>query len=380
MRSSMLARIGAGSATAVLAAAALVTANAQAPVPAQAPSAARVAVHLDVRAEDATGRLMRDLTSSDFRVFENGKRQTLSGVSLVDLPIVRPSPGVQPIARDVASNLNGTPGRSYVLLMGDSMLSEVRRPGVSAAYGTLAREFIEKHLMPGDLAGLVTTPSTSRMSRSLTKDHGALLEAIGRIPSDAHVTENNESLNEKFAAVADYLGGAPGGGRRAIVTFMTMAGSYGGAIDRPSRTLFALRNTTRIDSEPKDWLLELMRATANANVVLYVVDPIGGRNGPISWPLAPAEAKRRVLEDNWRKDFQAEFTGWTGGFAVRGTNADDLAGQFDRIVEDVSAYYFLDYDSSDQKADGKYRELRVEVNRPGVKVRTRLGYVAPGKN
>ena len=95
-----------------------------------------------------------------------------------------------------------------------------------------------------------------------------------------------------------------------------------------------------------------MRATASANVVLYIVDPIGGRAGPISWPLAPASANRRVSEDNWRKDSRAEFTGWTGGFAVTGTN--DRAGQLDRIVEDVSAYYFIDYDSSDQKADGKY--------------------------
>ena len=131
-----------------------------------------------------------------------------------------------------------------MLFLHDSTLSEVTRPGVSAVYGRLAREFVERQLMPEDLAGLATTPSTSRMSRSLTNDHGALLEAIDRIPSGAHVTENNESLNEKFAAVADYLRSAPGGGRRAIVTFMTTIGSSVG-IDRPSRTLFTLRNTSR---------------------------------------------------------------------------------------------------------------------------------------
>ena len=76
-----MSRIGAGAAVTFVAAATIITASAHAPSLAQAPAAPRVTVRLDVRAEDASGRLVRDLTANDFRVFENGKRQTLSSVS-----------------------------------------------------------------------------------------------------------------------------------------------------------------------------------------------------------------------------------------------------------------------------------------------------------
>ena len=112
-----------------------------------------------------------------------------------------------------------------------------------------------------------------------------------------------------------------------------------------------------------------MRATARANVAIYIVDPIQGSRNTSLAPAPPYNQNQARWSDGLR-----EFASYTGGFAI--THVNELS-QLGRVVEDVSAYYFLDYVSSDQKADGKFRDLRVEVTRPGVKVRTRLGYVAP---
>src|ERR671923_3064050 len=57
---------------------------------------------------DERGNLVRDLSKDDFEVFEDGKPQTPSVFSLVDLPIERaltPSFATQPVEPDVRSTV-----------------------------------------------------------------------------------------------------------------------------------------------------------------------------------------------------------------------------------------------------------------------------------
>jgi VWFA-related protein len=57
-------------------------------------------------------------------------------------------------------------------------------------------------------------------------------------------------------------------------------------------------------------------------------------------------------------------------------DSNDIAAGLHRAVADLNAYYLLGYVSSNGKADGKYRKIRVTVKRPGVQVRAREGYLA----
>jgi len=68
------------------------------------------------------------------------------------------------------------------------------------------------------------------------------------------------------------------------------------------------------------------------------------------------------------------ITNSTGGFLIRNTN--DFASGLLRIDEDVRTYYLLSYRPANQDFDGKFREIRVEVTRPGLRVRSRSGYYA----
>ena len=65
----------------------------------------------------------------------------------------------------------------------------------------------------------------------------------------------------------------------------------------------------------------------------------------------------------------------TGGRSFFDLN--DLAPAFREVQEENSSYYLLGYTPSNTRSDGRYRRIRVELNRPNVKVMARPGYYAP---
>lgn len=69
-----------------------------------------------------------------------------------------------------------------------------------------------------------------------------------------------------------------------------------------------------------------------------------------------------------------ELAEQTDGYAIVNTN--NLSSGLQRIVSDSSAYYLLGYTSTNAELDGSYRRISVRVDRPGVHVRARAGYVA----
>jgi Tfp pilus assembly protein PilF len=64
----------------------------------------------------------------------------------------------------------------------------------------------------------------------------------------------------------------------------------------------------------------------------------------------------------------------TGGFAIR--NENNFGRALDEIQQDSGTYYVVSYTPSNTMFDGKYRAIDVGVDRPGVKVRARRGYLA----
>ncbi len=64
----------------------------------------------------------------------------------------------------------------------------------------------------------------------------------------------------------------------------------------------------------------------------------------------------------------------TDGIAVVNTN--DFAGGARRIVNDLSTYYLIGYQSTNTKLDGRWRAITVRVKTPGIQVRARKGYRA----
>jgi hypothetical protein len=64
----------------------------------------------------------------------------------------------------------------------------------------------------------------------------------------------------------------------------------------------------------------------------------------------------------------------TGGFVIRDTN--DAAQGFARIAEDMRFHYILSYTPTNEAYDGRFREIKVKLKRPGMEVHSRDGYFA----
>ena len=87
--------------------------------------------------------------------------------------------------------------------------------------------------------------------------------------------------------------------------------------------------------------------------------------------------------DTQAKGFrEAEFTmrtlaQETGGRAFFPLKIEDLTGVYAQIADELASQYTLGYASGNQRRDGQWRRVVVQLTRPNVTPRTKKGYYAP---
>lgn len=67
----------------------------------------------------------------------------------------------------------------------------------------------------------------------------------------------------------------------------------------------------------------------------------------------------------------------TGGRSFFPQRAEELAGIYGVIADELSSQYTIGYAPTNQRRDGAWRRLNVQVNRQGTAARTKRGYYAP---
>jgi len=373
-------------------------------------------VEVDALVTDQQGNLVRDLKKEDFQVFEDGKLQTISTFTLVDIPIERlerPLFSPLPIEPDVRTNERPFDGRVYVLILDDLHTDAFRTQRVKLA----AHQFIERHLGANDLMAVLFTGGRSQDAQEFTSNKRLLLAAVdkfmgrklasvtiarneqyyrqsgltgGRVvdPYDAERAFNARSLLTQLKQVADWFGGVHG--RRKTLLLVSEG------IDYDFYDLFGSSGNTFSGSIYED-IRDSISATARANVSIYAIDPRGlttagedaigvssfasfdsGATDPVGNVVAPPrDISLQSLNNDLRRsqDSLRWLADESGGFAAVNTN--DFANAFARVVRDNSSYYVMAYYPPSTKRDGKFHKIEVRVNRPGLTVRSRRGYAAP---
>lgn len=363
-------------------------------------------VQLPVRVLDAKGgTFVKDLAAADIEVLEDGVPQSVAEFRLVDLgaaqapsPLTVPSSGVLSPA-----DLETLPGRLYVFLLDDVHIGVSH----SARARDLIKGFIRDRLTASDAAAVVIASGAAR--QDFTRDKAALLRTVDRMTGSLDMTEParvQESRARGVVKLVTDLSGALGRIRGRHKTMVYVGTQVGCRIGHETNADFMPRlkgqqqdpESARRVSDPSTYgaapdadeqllcneqLLDAVRASVQANVSLYAIDPRGSLNrGWISPSIdgrgGPADASRRSQLVEPAKPSVVDgfyvLSDHTGGFAVTDTN--NYRDPFDRIARESSTYYLLSYASTNNKSDGKYRQTQINVKRSGVQTFYRSGYIA----
>jgi VWFA-related protein len=189
--------------------------------------------------------------------------------------------------------------------------------------------------------------------------------------ADFYTTNRVVNTLAAFEAIAQHLAGLPGrksliwvsGGIPLMIGFDEMPEAGG---------TFSTRDQ-RIFSPEMD---AAVRALNNSGVAVYPVDARGLMPPPgfSASARAPLRNPPSLAKQNANTDAMQELASRTGGRAAYNTN--DLASAIRRAVDDGRVTYTLGYYSADDVQDGKFRDIKIAVNRPGLDVRFRKGYFA----
>ena len=381
-------------------------------------------VEVDALVTDEQGNFVRNLTRDDFQVFEDGRRQTIAAFSLVDIPIEaadRPLYAAGPIEPDVQTNARPFDGRVYVLILDDLHTDALRSQRVKLA----ARQFIERHLGANDLMAVVHTGGRSQAAQEFTSNKRLLLRAVdqfvGRKLPSATLARNDEYWRQRGLPQQDLRINDPydvergHNARASLEVVQKIAEWFGGVRGRRKTILFVsegidydITDLIRSPFTPAgmasavlDDIRVAIAATARSNVSIYSIDPRGlstlgddtigvtgfadaDPGGGASPDGTPGQSGRGIGMSSLRNEQMLAHENLralaeeTNGFAV--INRNDYASAFERIVRDNSSYYVLAYYPPNNKRDGKFHRIEVKVDRPGLSVRARRGYVAPRGN
>jgi VWFA-related protein len=365
-------------------------------------------VEVDVVVTDRDGNLVKDLKKEDFQVLEDGKPQTVSAFTQVDIPIERadrPLFSDVPVEPDVKTNDTPFDGRVYVMVVDDLHTNFGRTQRVKSA----ARQFVERRLGANDLMAVIHTSGPTDSNQEFTNSKRLLLAAIdkthGRKLTSATVNKTNEyNRTRDMRQTGDPLNDPEDAerafnARNSLITIRNVADWFSSVRGRRKAILFVSEG---IDYDINDLIpqtgsnhgsasqildetLQTIAAATRSNVAIYGIDPRGLTNlGDESIEVGsfPDDTTLGVgqtsLQNELRlsQDSLRTLSEETGGFAV--VNQNDFSTAYDRIVRDNSTYYVLAYYPPDAKP-GKLHRIDVRVSRTGLTVRARKGYITPKK-
>ena len=283
-------------------------------------------VELDVIVTDENDKPVSGLTVDDFEVFENDVPQVITTFAPVNMPLERRERLPFDAEPDVQTNEREYRHVYLIFVPGNTDLKARLR----------ARQFLNEYFGDNDLGAVfVIGASNTRYGQHFTSNKRLLLESVEKSPDPAGFKASQDFWEhmELMARIPSgrksviFFGGAPVGDPYDIIDY------NGGVL-----------------SLEKEFTHAAVAAASRANVSWY--------------NISPDEAVR-----TWRDP----ITELMGGFHHPG--GTDYAKTFERLVNETSTYYVLGFSSSIRRKQGRTIELEARVKRPGLKVRSRNGYV-----
>jgi VWFA-related protein len=307
---------------------------------------------------DENGRQVTDLEAKDFEIVAQKKPRAVDYCSYVTLTADRSAPG----------SADGRPTRErlrrvFVFVISNPLLRSERK-ALLAEKAAAAQEsvriltaFVEKHMGPGDLVGVLEEGRDTGLLAQLTSDRAALLDLIAKMRVDPNLknqvtlrTEggrlNLDRLVDQNLRALDLIDAAIGRmrdlpGRKVVV--------FAGRWLLASRWIFGDKVRARLN--------EITASANRAGITIQSID-----------------LKGLGISESGADPALVQLASETGGSVVENTN--DLIGGVDRIAEENRGYYLLGYRLQDG-GEGAAGKIKVRVKRPGLRVMARSAGFVP---
>ena len=383
-------------------------------------------VEVPVNVLGRDGKPIAGLRMSDFSLEDDGVRQTIASVDVVDLTKTGANPS---LPSEVPAA-----GRRHFLLLFDLSFSTAARIVRAREAASL---FLATAMAPEDLAAVATTSvdQGARLLVTFTADRRQLAEAIRIlglprteernvdplsfslvVPGEPYLSRNSPSSVTERATGINLID--PGSTRIYTIMARKSADNYSenrvqehlGAMSSLASALNAVvgRKTIIFFSEGFDgrlllgslarersgeetltdndaildgrlWALDVDRRTANTSLQRQLDETLTlfRRSDCVIYPIdiAGLKADGDVTLGSgggFGEDALFAFARGTGGELLK--NANDLGAQVRRIAEKTSLTYVLTYKPTRAGGEGKFHTLKVRVKTKGARVSARAGY------
>jgi VWFA-related protein len=315
---------------------------------------------LEVTVLDRQRQPVRGLTASDFSVLEDGKPRALVNFSEVELP-QREGPPLES-QEDNAPDVQMAryaDRRLFAIVMDDWGMPSLPTESpfaiqLASEAKAIAKKIVDS-LGPLDFAAIVLSRDTRYFpdfSNNVWKLYGAINE-FRPLPRDSGERLALEMMTN------GHIGGLPA--LQDVTDYLSKLPQH-----RKSIIYISTGQQVRFNgSVSGDRAIDLFKAAKQLGI-----------------PISPIDPTAAVAPGGGASTFLLTLAENTGGLPVLSPNA--LAGLngnvngIQQIFLESGSYYLLGYQRTGP-SDGRYRQLEVRVNRPGVEVHSRTGYFAPGK-
>jgi VWFA-related protein len=368
-------------------------------------------IQIDAAVTDKEGHPVTDLRADDFTIEIDGKKQPVSNAMFFE---GRPGSETGGAASAAPATASASPDRTLVFIVDDLNISFLSMYKARLAMQKFAAGWDFKEARVGlrltseNVQSVALSRSPERFDEAIRKvrystrssrgassapvemragpDSGypAAWTSGGSVDLHAGWTgnpamewSNFEQRIYSLLSTINALRSIPG--RKAVV-LVSEGFTVGGDRERlgvasPFDSLFA-------DRDSVDSALRMIVEVANrGSVVIYTIDPSGllpsGPGADVAF--APSLVAQR---DAWFERVGTQGTLQrlaedTGGLSVY--NRNDLKRGLSEIVSDQRAYYLVGFEpprSAFERTSGrpKFHEIKLKVNRPDVRVRTRAGF------
>jgi VWFA-related protein len=365
----------------------------------------RVLTNVVVR-DKKTGALIKGLKASDFQVLEDKKPQTITtfdyqsvdeAVTLAEASTVAGTSTTKKksiadlVNNDFAASPEELKDHRLIVMFFD--LSSMQPEDITRAVDA-AKDYINNHMAPADLAASVSLVSGLSMDQDFTSDKKALLAAVSKydgsegtgFDSGSEGGGTDSTSDDSSSFVADDSEFNALNTDRQLYAIRTICKSIE-KVDQKKSMLYFSGGLTRQGIENQASIRSATNECVKANTAMYAVDtrglqalnPVGdasqgSKRGTGAYSGASMQGQ---LNSNFNsQETLGTLASDTGGKLF--VDSNDFGPAFQQVQHDTEAYYIVGFRSSNPARDGGYRHLTISlIGHPEAKLEYQPGYYAP---